>query len=105
MLLPVQAVGVQGDARTYENVIAIRAVETEDFMTADWSRLPHDLLARISTRITNEVKGVNRVVSTSPASRRGRSSGSRGNDLFARLRATNSAGAPVRWAGRWGQSV
>jgi GMP synthase (glutamine-hydrolysing) len=62
VLLPVQAVGVQGDARTYENVIAIRAVETEDFMTADWSRLPHDLLARVSTRITNAVKGVNRVV-------------------------------------------
>jgi GMP synthase (glutamine-hydrolysing) len=62
VLLPVQAVGVQGDARTYENVIAIRAVETEDFMTADWSRLPHDLLARVSTRITNAVRGVNRVV-------------------------------------------
>jgi GMP synthase (glutamine-hydrolysing) len=62
VLLPVQAVGVMGDARTYENVIAIRAVETEDFMTADWSRLPHELLARVSTRITNTVKGVNRVV-------------------------------------------
>jgi GMP synthase (glutamine-hydrolysing) len=62
VLLPVQAVGVMGDARTYENVIAIRAVETDDFMTADWSRLPHDLLARASTRITNSVKGVNRVV-------------------------------------------
>jgi len=62
VLLPVQAVGVMGDFRTYENVIAIRAVETEDFMTADWSRLPHDLLARVSTRITNSVKGVNRVV-------------------------------------------
>jgi GMP synthase (glutamine-hydrolysing) len=62
VLLPVQAVGVMGDARTYENVIALRAVETEDFMTADWSRLPHDLLARASTRITNSVKGVNRVV-------------------------------------------
>ncbi len=62
VLLPVQAVGVMGDFRTYENVIAIRAVETEDFMTADWARLPHDLLARVSTRITNSVKGVNRVV-------------------------------------------
>ncbi len=62
VLLPVQAVGVMGDARTYENVIALRAVETEDFMTADWSRLPQDLLARVSTRITNTVKGVNRVV-------------------------------------------
>jgi GMP synthase (glutamine-hydrolysing) len=62
VLLPVQAVGVMGDARTYESVIALRAVETDDFMTADWSRLPHDLLARASTRITNGVKGVNRVV-------------------------------------------
>jgi GMP synthase (glutamine-hydrolysing) len=62
VLLPVQAVGVMGDARTYESVIALRAVETDDFMTADWSRLPHDLLARASTRITNAVKGVNRVV-------------------------------------------
>jgi GMP synthase (glutamine-hydrolysing) len=62
VLLPVQAVGVMGDARTYESVIALRAVETDDFMTADWSRLAHDLLARASTRITNTVKGVNRVV-------------------------------------------
>jgi GMP synthase (glutamine-hydrolysing) len=62
VLLPVQAVGVMGDARTYESVIALRAVETDDFMTADWSRLSHDLLARASTRITNTVKGVNRVV-------------------------------------------
>jgi GMP synthase (glutamine-hydrolysing) len=62
VLLPIQSVGVMGDARTYEDVIAIRAVETEDFMTADWARLPHDLLARISTRIINSVKGVNRVV-------------------------------------------
>ena len=62
MLLPVQAVGVMGDARTYESVVALRAVETDDFMTADWSRLAHDLLARASTRITNTVKGVNRVV-------------------------------------------
>lgn len=62
VLLPVQSVGVMGDARTYEDVIAVRSIKTEDFMTADWSRLPHDLLARISTRIINEVKGVNRVV-------------------------------------------
>jgi GMP synthase (glutamine-hydrolysing) len=62
VLLPVQAVGVMGDARTYESVVALRAVETDDFMTADWSRLSHDLLARASTRITNTVKGVNRVV-------------------------------------------
>jgi GMP synthase (glutamine-hydrolysing) len=62
VLLPVQSVGVMGDSRTYEDVLAVRAVETEDFMTADWSHLPYDLLARISTRIINEVKGVNRVV-------------------------------------------
>ncbi|MEM9063855.1 MAG: glutamine-hydrolyzing GMP synthase [Planctomycetota bacterium] len=62
VLLPVQSVGVMGDGRTYENVVAIRAVETQDFMTADWARLPHDVLARISNRIINEVRGVNRVV-------------------------------------------
>jgi GMP synthase (glutamine-hydrolysing) len=62
VLLPVQSVGVMGDARTYENALAIRAVNTDDFMTADWSRLPYDLLASISTRIINEVKGINRVV-------------------------------------------
>ncbi len=61
VLLPVQSVGVMGDARTYENAIAIRSVDTNDFMTADWSRLPYDLLARMSSRIINEVKGVNRV--------------------------------------------
>lgn len=62
VLLPVQSVGVMGDGRTYENVIAIRAVETDDFMTADWSHLPYELLAKISTRIINQVQGVNRVV-------------------------------------------
>jgi GMP synthase (glutamine-hydrolysing) len=62
VLLPVQSVGVMGDGRTYENAIALRAVTTDDFMTADWSHLPHDLLARVSTRIINSVKGVNRVV-------------------------------------------
>ncbi len=62
VLLPVQSVGVMGDARTYDDVVAVRSVDTEDFMTADWSHLPYDLLARISTRIINEVKGVNRVV-------------------------------------------
>jgi GMP synthase (glutamine-hydrolysing) len=60
--LPVQSVGVMGDGRTYASVIALRAVTTEDFMTADWTRLPGDLLARISNRIVNEVPGVNRVV-------------------------------------------
>lgn len=62
VLLPVQSVGVMGDYRTYENAVALRAVETDDFMTADWSRIPHDVLARASTRIINTVKGVNRVV-------------------------------------------
>lgn len=62
VLLPVQTVGVMGDARTYADVVAIRSIDTEDFMTADWSHLPYELLARISTRIINEVKGVNRVV-------------------------------------------
>ncbi len=61
VLLPVQSVGVMGDARTYENAAVIRCVDSDDFMTADWSRLPYDLLARISTRVINEVKGVNRV--------------------------------------------
>ncbi len=62
VLLPVRTVGVMGDRRTYENVVALRAVETDDFMTADWSRLPMEFLARVSTRIINEVQGVNRVV-------------------------------------------
>jgi GMP synthase (glutamine-hydrolysing) len=62
VLLPVQSVGVMGDERTYQNVVALRAVTTDDFMTADWARLDHDLLARISNRIVNEVAGVNRVV-------------------------------------------
>jgi GMP synthase (glutamine-hydrolysing) len=62
VLLPVQSVGVMGDARTYADVVAVRSIDSEDFMTADWSHLPYDLLARISTRIINEVKGVNRVV-------------------------------------------
>ncbi|HEX9428508.1 MAG TPA: GMP synthase (glutamine-hydrolyzing), partial [Candidatus Polarisedimenticolia bacterium] len=62
VLLPVRSVGVMGDGRTYENVLALRAVTTTDFMTADWTRLPHEFLARVSARIVNNVRGVNRVV-------------------------------------------
>jgi GMP synthase (glutamine-hydrolysing) len=71
VLLPVRTVGVMGDERTYDNVVAIRAVESVDGMTADWARLPYDMLARLSTRIINEVKGVNRVcldISSKPPS-------------------------------------
>ena len=62
VLLPIRSVGVMGDGRTYEDVAAIRAVETDDFMTANWSPLPHEVLERMSTRITNNVRGINRVV-------------------------------------------
>jgi GMP synthase (glutamine-hydrolysing) len=62
VLLPVRSVGVMGDGRTYGNVVALRAVTTDDFMTANWARLPYDLLALASNRIVNEVAGVNRVV-------------------------------------------
>jgi GMP synthase (glutamine-hydrolysing) len=62
VLLPVRTVGVMGDLRTYQEVIALRAVTTDDFMTADWARLPYDLLGRVANRIVNQVNGVNRVV-------------------------------------------
>ena len=71
VLLPVQSVGVMGDDRTYEDTVAIRAVQTDDFMTADWYRFPYEVLERISTRVINSVRGVNRVVydvSTKPPS-------------------------------------
>ena len=62
VLLPVRSVGVMGDQRTYQETVVLRAVTTEDFMTADWARLPYELLARIANRIVNEVEGINRVV-------------------------------------------
>jgi GMP synthase (glutamine-hydrolysing) len=62
VLLPLKTVGVMGDGRTYESVLAIRAVESSDGMTADWARLDPAVLARLSSRITNEIRGINRVV-------------------------------------------
>ena len=62
VFLPVKSVGVMGDFRTYEYVVALRSVDTRDFMTADWSPLPHELLGRVANRIVNEVRGINRVV-------------------------------------------
>src|SRR2546429_2902401 len=62
VFLPVKSVGVMGDGRTYEYVVSLRAVQTTDFMTAHWAALPHDLLGKISSRIMNEVRGINRVV-------------------------------------------
>jgi GMP synthase (glutamine-hydrolysing) len=71
VLLPIKTVGVMGDERTYENVVAIRAVTSQDGMTADWAKIPYDLLGIMSNRIINEVKGVNRVcfdISSKPPS-------------------------------------
>jgi GMP synthase (glutamine-hydrolysing) len=62
VLLPVQSVGVMGDRRTYDNVIALRAVTSVDGMTADWADIPHTVLAKVSSRIVNEIRGINRVV-------------------------------------------
>ncbi|MEE8541006.1 MAG: GMP synthase (glutamine-hydrolyzing), partial [Desulfobacterales bacterium] len=62
VLLPLKSVGIMGDMRTYENIVAIRAVTSKDAMTADWAKLPHKLLGQIANRIINEVRGVNRVV-------------------------------------------
>ena len=62
VFLPVKSVGVMGDGRTYDYVVALRAVQTSDFMTADWAPLPYPLLAKVSSRIINEVRGINRVV-------------------------------------------
>ena len=61
VLLPVRSVGVMGDHRTYENVVALRSVDSQDFMTADWSHLPHDFLGRVANRIVSTVRGINRV--------------------------------------------
>jgi GMP synthase (glutamine-hydrolysing) len=62
VFLPIRSVGVMGDGRTYEHAVALRAVQTTDFMTAHWAHLPFELLANVSSRITNEVRGINRVV-------------------------------------------
>ncbi|GAB1395221.1 hypothetical protein MASR1M60_33870 [Rhodocyclaceae bacterium] len=62
VFLPVKSVGVMGDGRTYDYVVALRAVQTSDFMTAKWAELPHELLGRVSNRIVNEVRGISRVV-------------------------------------------
>jgi GMP synthase (glutamine-hydrolysing) len=62
VFLPVNSVGVMGDERTYENAVAVRAVNSVDAMTADWARLPYDVLGKMSSRIINEVRGINRVV-------------------------------------------
>jgi GMP synthase (glutamine-hydrolysing) len=62
VFLPVKSVGVMGDGRTYDYVVALRAVQTSDFMTADWAPLPYPLLGKVSSRIINEVRGINRVV-------------------------------------------
>jgi len=85
VLLPVQSVGVMGDGRTYEEVIAVRAVSTDDFMTADWYPMPHDVLQRISTRIINEVRGVNRVVYDISSKPPARSNGSDGSPMAERI--------------------
>merc|ERR1712196_723385 len=77
VLLPtVKSVGVMGDHRTYENVCVLRAVQTSDFMTADWYQMPYDLIGRISNRICNEVRGINRSATMSPLSLQPRLSGS-----------------------------
>lgn len=84
----VNTVGVMGDHRTYDNLVAIRAVTTDDFMTADWAKIPYDILAKVSNRITNEVKHVNRVVyditSKPPAPSSGSNSAISINALFIR---------------------
>jgi len=88
VLLPIRSVGIMGDQRTYENVIVIRAVTSDDAMTADWAKLPHDLLGRMSGRIINEVRGVNRVVYDISSRRR--------SESF-----SDPAAAAVEWKRGW----
>ena len=80
VFLPMRSVGVMGDGRTYDCVVALRAVQTTDFMTAHWAELPHDLLGRVSNRIISEVRGINRVVYDVSSKPRRPSSGTRGRD-------------------------
>jgi GMP synthase (glutamine-hydrolysing) len=82
VLLPVMSVGVMGDQRTYAYTCAVRAVHSEDGMTADWVPLPHEVLKTISSRIVNEVRGINRVVYDITSKPPGRLSGSNGGDTF-----------------------
>ena len=98
MFLPVKSVAVLGDARAYDYVIALRAVETVDFMTAIWARIPYEVLATISNRIINEVRGFRAWCTTSPASRRRPSSGSRADDIRFMRQAPRSRAAPKQRA-------
>jgi len=90
VFLPVRSVGVMGDGRTYEHVVALRAVQTTDFMTAHWAPLPHELLSKVSNRISNEVRASTAWCTTSRASRRRRSNGNE-----QRNRRRNDARGPV----------
>lgn len=83
VFLPVKSVGVMGDGRTYDWVVSLRAVQTSDFMTAKWAHLPYDLLGKVSNRIINEVKGINRVVYDVSGKPPQRSSGNKNIEFLA----------------------